>query len=97
MIMDLKLCIFIALTSCLLGRAEEARSHPGGLHLEPQIAMLCDPKEKFINKRIDETGKWVTDWEHKATCIEDKVDILEYCRKVSFSIALSYEVQRRTS
>merc|ERR1712076_136650 len=27
-------------------------------------------------------GKWTTDFDHKATCRQDKVEILEYCKKV---------------
>jgi hypothetical protein len=58
------------------------QSRGAGARQEPQISMLCDSAEKFINKRMDDSGKWITDWEFKSTCIQDKVDILEYCRKV---------------
>jgi hypothetical protein len=33
-------------------------------------------------------GKWTTDFDHKATCKQDKVEILEYCKKVINKLSL---------
>jgi hypothetical protein len=65
------------------------REQPSATHWEPQVALLCNGNQKYVNKKMDETGKWVTDWEHKGTCIEDKVAILEYCRKVRVVVILA--------
>uniref|UniRef100_A0A4D5R9J5 Beta-amyloid-like protein n=1 Tax=Scolopendra viridis TaxID=118503 RepID=A0A4D5R9J5_SCOVI len=48
---------------------------------EPQVAMLCG-KQKYHNQYLDKSGHWITDLEEKAICTKDKVEILEYCRKV---------------
>jgi hypothetical protein len=53
------------------------------------VAMLCPDKQGdklsrlFHNQYMSSTGKWATDFDHKATCRTDKVEILEYCKKVS--------------
>ena len=53
------------------------------------VAMICPEKQGdnlsrlFHNQYVNADGKWVTDFDHKATCRQDKVEILEYCRKVS--------------
>ena len=36
-----------------------------------------------IQKKISAPGKWESDTDLKATCKKDKVEILEYCKKVS--------------
>jgi amyloid beta A4 protein len=52
------------------------------------VAMICPGKQGtdnrlFHNQYINPTdGKWTTDFDHKATCRQDKVEILEYCKKV---------------
>jgi len=57
-------------------------------HHEPMVAMICPEKQGdnlsrlFHNQYVNADGKWVTDFDHKATCRQDKVEILEYCRKV---------------
>ena len=57
-------------------------------HHEPMIAMICPGKQGtdsrlFHNQYINPTdGKWTTDLDHKSTCRQDKVEILEYCKKV---------------
>merc|ERR1719438_226530 len=58
-----------------------------GRHFEPQIAMLCPEKgdlanKLFHNKFLSSSGKWESDTDMKATCKKDKVEILEYCKKV---------------
>ena len=57
-------------------------------HHEPMVAMICPEKtgEKmgklYHNQYMSAEGKWTTDFDHKATCRQDKVEILEYCKKV---------------
>lgn len=58
-------------------------------HFEPQVAMLCDAgphgQEAYHSKYMSEQGEWVSDFYSKATCFKDKMDILNYCKKVTFS------------
>lgn len=55
-------------------------------HFEPQVAMLCDAgphgQEAYHLKYMTEQGEWVSDLYSKATCFRDKMDILNYCKKV---------------
>ncbi|XP_019881094.1 amyloid-beta-like protein [Aethina tumida] len=55
-------------------------------HFEPQVAMLCDAglhgQEAYHPKYMTEQGEWVSDLYSKATCFKDKMDILNYCKKV---------------
>merc|ERR1711872_144280 len=51
------------------------------------VAMLCPEKGElanklFHNKFLSSSGKWESDTDIKATCKKDKVEILEYCKKV---------------
>merc|ERR1712038_1657757 len=62
-------------------------SNGSGRHFEPQVAMLCPEKGElanklFHNKFLSSSGKWESDTDMKATCKKDKVEILEYCKKV---------------
>merc|ERR1712168_1007415 len=62
-------------------------SNGSGRHFEPQVAMLCPEKgdlanKLFHNKFLSSAGKWESDTDIKATCKKDKVEILEYCKKV---------------
>lgn len=54
-------------------------------HFEPQVSMLCDSKgdQPYRSQYMTEAGHWATDLVHKVTCYKDKLDILEYCKKVS--------------
>ena len=59
----------------------------GGHHSEPMVAMVCPEKGEpgaklFHNKFLSSDGKWQTDTDYKATCKKDKVEVLEYCKKV---------------
>ena len=63
-------------------------SHGSAPH-EPMVAMLCpgssgsDGKNRlYHNQYIGADGKWVTDYDYKATCRQDKVEVFEYCKKV---------------
>lgn len=55
-------------------------------HFEPQVALLCDAgvhgQEAYHPQYMTEQGRWQTDLSSKATCIKDKMDILDYCKKV---------------
>ena len=59
----------------------------GARHFEPQVAQLCPEagelaNKLFHNKFLSSSGKWESDTDMKATCKKDKVEILEYCKKV---------------
>ncbi|XP_022912595.1 amyloid-beta-like protein [Onthophagus taurus] len=55
-------------------------------HFEPQVAILCDAgihgQEAYHPQYMAEQGKWTTDLTSKATCLKDKMDILDYCKKM---------------
>lgn len=61
------------------------------LHFEPQVALLCDQKtgQNYYNQYMSESGKWSSDLNSKngvvssTSCSNEKLDILEYCKKVS--------------
>ncbi|KAL1138515.1 hypothetical protein AAG570_008578 [Ranatra chinensis] len=47
--------------------------------------MLCNPKsgdQPYHSQYMTESGRWATDLTHKVTCAKEKMDILEYCKKV---------------
>ena len=43
--------------------------------------------KKHMNLMINFSGKWESDTDIKATCKKDKVEILEYCKKVQISLS----------
>lgn len=51
--------------------------------------MLCDAgvhgQEAYHPKYMTEQGEWVSDLYSKAACFKDKMDILNYCKKVSLN------------
>ncbi|KDR08899.1 Beta-amyloid-like protein, partial [Zootermopsis nevadensis] len=53
-------------------------------HFEPQVAMYCgsDKQQAYHSQYMTESGHWVTDLNNKALCLKEKVEILEYCKKV---------------
>ncbi|GJQ78828.1 putative transition metal ion binding protein [Trypoxylus dichotomus] len=55
-------------------------------HFEPQVAILCDAgihgQEAYHPQYMTEQGRWQTDLTSKATCLKDKMDILDYCKKM---------------
>ncbi|XP_046384471.1 amyloid-beta-like protein [Ischnura elegans] len=54
-------------------------------HFEPQVAMLCDVggKATYHNQYMTVGGRWVADTDTKGNgCMKDKMEILEYCKKV---------------
>ncbi|KAH8273519.1 hypothetical protein KR018_009552, partial [Drosophila ironensis] len=51
---------------------------------EPQIAVLCEAGQVYQPQYLSEEGRWVTDLSKKttgATCLRDKMDLLDYCKK----------------
>lgn len=51
---------------------------------EPQVAILCDSsKGQYLAQYMSEQGQWLTDPNAKTTCLKDKMEILEYCKKVN--------------
>lgn len=60
---------------------------------EPQIAVLCEAGQVYQPQYLSEEGRWVTDLNKKstgATCLRDKLDLLDYCKKVSENYAISF-------
>src|SRR6218665_1010146 len=45
------------------------------------VGILCG-HGKYHNQYLDENKKWISDRDPRATCMKDKLEILEYCRKV---------------
>lgn len=71
----------------LQGLQDNALSGSGSVsHFEPQVALLCDAgphgQEAYHPKHMNDEGEWVSDFYSKATCFKDKMDILNYCKKV---------------
>lgn len=65
-------------------QALAANMDTGLSHFQPMVAILCG-HGKLQNQYLDENKKWISDPDPKATCTKDKLEILEYCRKVSTS------------
>lgn len=58
---------------------------------EPQIATLCEAGQQFHPQHLSEDGRWVTDLSIKTpatSCLRDKMDLLERCKKVCAHIQL---------
>ena len=78
-------------------------SPPESQRHDPMVAMVCpskqgDPVDRlFHNQYLSSSGKWATDFDHKATCTTDKVEILEYCKKVSDAISVGGSFSSRLS
>lgn len=52
------------------------------IKVEPQVAVICDVRNPLHPQYMDSTGKWVSDLENKNSCLKDKIEILDFCRKV---------------
>ncbi|XP_046664692.1 amyloid-beta-like protein [Homalodisca vitripennis] len=80
--------MYALLCTCLFGFLQFMHLAQGSelpaAHFEPQVAMLCDTKsdQPYRSQYMTEAGHWATDLVHKVTCYKDKLDILEYCKKV---------------
>lgn len=74
--------IFLAAYLLSLAQLQGAAEVPVA-HFEPQVAMLCHSKDDaYHSQYMTEAGRWTTDSQHKFTCAKEKMDILEYCKKV---------------
>lgn len=52
---------------------------------EPQISVLCEAGQTYHPQYLSEEGRWATDLSIKvpgSTCLRDKMDLLDYCKKV---------------
>lgn len=52
---------------------------------EPQISVLCEAGQTYHPQYLSEEGRWSTDLSIKvpgSTCLRDKMDLLDYCKKV---------------
>lgn len=52
---------------------------------EPQISVLCEAGQTYHPQYLSEEGRWSTDFNIKvpgSTCLRDKMDLLDYCKKV---------------
>lgn len=64
---------------------------------EPQIAVLCEAGQQYHPQHLSEEGRWTTDLNIKTpgtTCLRDKMDLLEHCKKVSYN-SIYYNVLLR--
>lgn len=64
----------------------------GPNHFQPMVAVLCG-HGKLLNKYLDENRRWVTDNDPKAICTKDKLEILEYCRKVRSISSIDFKLK----
>jgi len=55
--------------------------------VEPQVAVVCDVRNPLHPQYMDSNGKWVSDTETKSVCLKDKIEILDFCRKVTTTTA----------
>jgi len=46
-----------------------------------KVATLCEPGEVYLAQHMGEQGRWVSSTDKKS-CMTDKLEILEYCKKV---------------
>lgn len=52
------------------------------IKVEPQVAVVCDVRNPLHPQYMDSAGKWVSDMDNKNSCLKDKIEILDFCRKV---------------
>lgn len=56
---------------------------------EPQISILCEAGQQYLPQYLSEDGRWSSELNVKVpgvSCLRDKMDLLDYCKKVSFSL-----------
>lgn len=59
---------------------------------EPEIATLCEAGQQYHPQHLSEDGRWTTDLSIKTpatACLRDKMDLLEHCKKVSWTMLLN--------
>lgn len=53
---------------------------------EPQISILCEAGQQYLPQYLSEDGRWSSELSVKVpgvSCLRDKMDLLDYCKKVS--------------
>lgn len=53
---------------------------------EPQISVLCEAGQTYLPQYLSEDGRWTSELSVKVpgvACLRDKMDLLDYCKKVS--------------
>jgi hypothetical protein len=61
---------------------------------EPQISVLCEAGQQYLPQYLSEDGRWTSELSVKVpgvSCLRDKMDLLDYCKKVSFYLLLPLE------
>ncbi|KPM08836.1 secreted beta amyloid precursor protein-like protein [Sarcoptes scabiei] len=58
-------------------------------HFQPMVAILCG-HGKYHNQYLSEENKWISDFDSRAVCTKNTLEILEYCRKVCCSFFSVY-------
>lgn len=56
---------------------------------EPQISILCEAGQQYLPQYLSEDGRWSSELSVKVpgvSCLRDKMDLLDYCKKVSFIV-----------
>ncbi|XP_050597953.1 amyloid-beta-like protein isoform X4 [Bombus affinis] len=61
--------------------SERLELAPAGGKSEPQVATLCEAGEVYLAQHMGEQGRWVSSADKKS-CMTDKLEILDYCKKV---------------
>ncbi|KAK0097869.1 hypothetical protein PV326_013165 [Microctonus aethiopoides] len=74
------LVIIGLVTSQTQAVSERLELAPAGGRSEPQVATLCETGETYLAQHMGEQGRWVSSTEKKS-CMMDKLEILEYCKK----------------
>lgn len=65
---------------------------------EPQISILCEAGQQYLPQYLSEDGRWTSELGVKVpgvSCIRDKMDLLDYCKKVSQVQIFILRQQRR--
>lgn len=54
---------------------------------EPQVAVLCETGNTYHPQYMSAAGRWTPDLTTKPhNCLKDKMEILDYCKKVRTSV-----------
>ncbi|XP_015184340.1 PREDICTED: beta-amyloid-like protein isoform X3 [Polistes dominula] len=70
----------VLLVSRVQAVSERLELAPAGGRSEPQVATLCEVGEVYLAQHMGEQGRWVSSTDKKS-CMTDKLEILEYCKK----------------